>query len=77
MDQQDDKKINMTVLRSSCGDDDTCETFSVIDTDPEGGYVIGKVVTDPAIVAAHAHKIGPGEALFRVPRSLAPEVFGT
>lgn len=69
-------KINVTVHRGSCGDDDTCTAFTTIDTDPDGGYVIVELVTDPEVLAAHAHRIGPGEGLGRVPRDLAPEVFG-
>lgn len=71
----DDREPRMTVHRSSCGDDDTCDSFTTIDTDPEGGYVIGTLVTDPAIIAAHGRKLGPGEVVIRLDRALAPEVW--
>jgi hypothetical protein len=77
MDHAQPRAVRVTVHRDgSCGDGDTCPAFTTIDTDPGGGYVIGELVVDPDIVAAHAHKMGPGEVLSRVSRSLAPEVFG-
>lgn len=69
--------ITVTVHRSvSCRDGETCPAFTTVDTDPTGGYVIHTIVTDPDVLAAHAHLIGPGESLGRIGRTLAPEVFG-
>lgn len=68
--------IKVTIHRGDdCADDETCPAFATIDTDPAGGYVIGKQVTDPDVLTAFAHKIGAGEVLSRVPRRYGPEVF--
>jgi hypothetical protein len=79
MNQLNENEVQVTVLRvdNTCPDVDSCPAFTTVNTDQEWGYVIVKEVTDPAILAAHAKHIGPGERLGRVPRHLAPEVFGS
>ncbi len=64
----------------SCGTDETCEQFTSINTDPGGGYVSSKRVSrwsraGRAARRAHAGKIGRGEILTRMDRSIAPEVW--
>ena len=73
----DHDQPSVTVHRKGdCDESPVCPAFTTVDTDPTGGYVVHTVVTDPGVLAAHAHLIGPGEALGRVDRALAPEVFG-
>jgi hypothetical protein len=54
----------------SCSEDRICEGLFAIDSDPEGLYVQGSVVTDPDILAGTP----AGEVVIRVTRSLLPEV---
>ena len=65
--------MTVTVLRGSCGEGDTCP--KIADTGhPEFLHVVGEPETDPAVLAAMASHLGSGEVVYRLPRSLLPEV---
>jgi hypothetical protein len=69
-------RINVTVLRGGCADEETCPAVTRIDHDPAGRYLIGERVTDPEILMAHASRMAPNEVLVRFPQELIPEVDG-
>lgn len=69
--------MKITTLRTtagSCPDVYTCPSVHALDLHPERRYVITTVETDPAILAAFDHLIGPGEQLGWAPAELLPEV---
>jgi hypothetical protein len=72
----DANMIEVTVLRTdpSCTDTNTCHGITQVAGDDEFFYLVGDPVTDPALLAAHAHRIGEGEQLFRFRRRVIPEV---
>jgi hypothetical protein len=59
--------------KDSCADGIKCPAIAEVDG-MEDLYVIVTDETDPAILAAFADRVGPGERLGRVPRSLLPEM---
>ena len=67
-------KITISVLRGNCADEETCPAVTRVEHDPDGRYLIGERVTDPDILAAHAHRMATGEVLVRFPVGLIPEV---
>jgi hypothetical protein len=67
-------EIVVRVLRGTCADEETCPAVTRIEHDAEGRYLIGERVTDPAILAAHAHRMAADEVLVRFPIGLIPEV---
>lgn len=68
------EEIVVTVLRGTCADEETCPAVTRIEHDPEGRYLIGERVTDPAVLAAHAHRMAEHKVLVRFPAHLIPEV---
>jgi hypothetical protein len=72
----DANKIEVTVLRNDpgCPDTNTCHGITQVVGDDEFLYFVGDPVTDPALLAAHAARIGEGEQLFRFRRRVIPEV---
>ena len=80
MNSKNTPRVTVHRIDPRCGDEDTCEQFTTMDTDPEGGYVIAKRVSrwsraGRAARRAHRGKIGRGEVLTRMDRELAPEVW--
>lgn len=63
----------VVVLRGSCADDETCPKITDAGH-PDDLHVIAVPETDPAVLAAHAKHMGPGEILVRFPRRHLPEV---
>lgn len=57
-----------------CPDGKICPSKDLVDLHPDRVYMIGNVVTDPALLAAFGPRIGPGEALYWQPVELHPEV---
>ncbi len=60
--------MKITTLRTlsggdSCPEGCVCPSIHTLDLHPERRYVITKQETDPAILAAFAHLIGPSEQL--------------
>lgn len=76
MDPKDLQPIEVTVVRKAkdCSDDEECPTVTKVNARPGRHYFVGILETDPEILAAHAGKIGPGEALFWEPDTLIPEL---
>lgn len=71
----DHRAPKITMVRGNqCPDRKTCPGVHLADIDPGGAYVIGKRVTDPAVLEAFAEMIGSDEVLNRVPIELIPEV---
>ena len=72
----DASKIEVTVLRKdpSCTDTNTCHGITQVAGDDEFLYFVSDPVTDPALLAAHADRIGECEQLFRFRRRVIPEV---
>ena len=69
--------MKITTLRTTagdCPDGETCPSKDLVDVHPDRVYMIGNVVTDPDLLAAFAHRIGPGEQLYWQPAALHPEV---
>lgn len=69
--------MKITTLRTtagSCPDVATCPSVDLIDEHPDRVYMIAKVETDPRILTAFAHRIGPGEGLVWHPRELHPDI---
>jgi hypothetical protein len=67
--------MNMTVLRSaSCIEGDTCPMIGSVDVYPDELLIVGRQVTDPAVLAEFASHIGLGEILSAIPVTLLPEV---
>lgn len=67
--------MKITTLASvACPDIVQCPSKDLIDLYPDRVYMIGKVETDPTILAAFAARIGAGEALYHQPVELHPEV---
>lgn len=73
MDETDVAVPEVTVLRGSCGDDETCPVQTTVSTRPGRIYYVATIETDPDIVAAYAGRVGPGEILVWQPDDL-PEV---
>lgn len=63
----------ITWLRGSCQDANTCEGVAKVRGD-QLIYVVAKAVTDPDRLAAFAHRMGDGEVLVTVTDSLFPEL---
>lgn len=54
----------VTVLRQGrCPDDETCFIAGTVPARPGKVQVVAQTVTDPQLIAAYRHKIGPGEVL--------------
>jgi hypothetical protein len=72
-------EIKVTVLRitgdedSLCTDGDWCPALLSVEGVP-GRFVVGKEVTDPAVRAALAKFVGPGETVTWTPPDLITEV---
>ncbi|MPZ66636.1 MAG: hypothetical protein GEU83_14370 [Pseudonocardiaceae bacterium] len=68
--------MKITTLRTTeqCPDIKTCPSIHALDLHPDRRYVVTTDETDPAILAAFDHLIGPGERLGWVPTELLPEV---
>lgn len=68
--------VKITTLRttSDCPDIVKGPSVDLVDLHPDRVYMIGKVETDPAIVAAFDQRIGPGEALYWQPAELHLEL---
>lgn len=65
--------MKITTLRTSdCPDEIQCVSIHDLDIHPERRYVITKQETDPAVLAAFAHLIGPGEQLGFGPADMFP-----
>jgi hypothetical protein len=67
-------EIAIVTLRSTCPDTRTCPAIKAVPTTPGSRYVIGKRVTDPALLGAFAAHLGDGEDVLEVPAELLPEV---
>lgn len=75
----DDQLIEVTVLRAndpSCPDGNSCPAVTRVKQRPGRHYLIAVPETDPAVLAAHASRMGPGEVLVWQPDDLVPEVDG-
>lgn len=63
-------EYQITVLRQAdkdfCPDDETCFIAGTVPARPGKVQIVGKLVSDPQLVSAYAHKIGPGEGLFEI-----------
>ncbi len=69
--------MKITTLRTTaenCPDITTCPSIHTLDLHPGRRYLVTKQETDPAILAAFAPHIGPGEQLGWAPAELLPEV---
>lgn len=55
-------------LRGTCPDSGVCPTVYRCDTDPEIGYVQGRIVTDPTVLDGIT--VPPHETVVEVPLSL-------
>lgn len=67
--------MKITVLRSaSCVEGDTCPMIGRVDTDPAWLRMVVIPETDPAVLAAFASHMGPGEILVKFPADQLPEV---
>jgi hypothetical protein len=65
--------MKITTLRTTaenCPDTWTCPSIHDLDLHPDRRYVVTTTETDPAILAAFDHLIGPGEQLGWVPTEL-------
>lgn len=72
-----DPPIEVTVLRGSdpaCPDGNSCPTVTRVTQRPGRHYLVATPETDPAVLAAHAPYMGPGEVLVWQPDDLVPEV---
>jgi hypothetical protein len=66
------RKITLRIVAEDlCGESPTCPVRAKIDEDPNNTYFVGKTDIDPDVRAALADRIGPGEALFKVPNHVA------
>jgi hypothetical protein len=67
--------MKITVLRAaSCIEGDTCPLIGRVDVYPDELLIVARQVTDPAVLAQFASRMGPGEILGAVPVTLLPEV---
>lgn len=61
------RPYEVTVLRQAtcdpCPDDETCFIAGTVPARPGKVQAVAQTVADPALIAAYAHKIGPGEVL--------------
>lgn len=62
------RKINRTRIATDCPNTVTCNAVDVLDHDPDGVYVTGQQVTDPAVLASIPR--AEHEATVRWPREL-------
>jgi hypothetical protein len=67
-------EIEIVTLRTSCPDGRTCPAVKAVPSMPGSRYIVGKRVTDPALLAAFAPHLAPDEDLIEVPTELLPEV---
>lgn len=66
------RKITIRVIQElSCPEGPVCPLQAVVDQDPDNTYFVYKTDIDPDIAAAFAGRIGPGEALGKVPNQIA------
>lgn len=66
--------VQITVLsQEPCADGIRCPLVAEV-AGEEDLFVISKDVTDPELLAAFADRIGPGERLTRITRSVITEV---
>jgi hypothetical protein len=55
-------------------DDETCLLLGEIDNRPGKVQAVARRVTDPELIAAYAHRAGPGEVLVKFDRT---DILGT
>jgi hypothetical protein len=66
-----DPEVKLTLVRGGpCPDTRTCP--AVYKSNRRTVLIVGKIVTDPAVLAQAA--VGPGEVLSEIPEELLPEV---
>jgi hypothetical protein len=65
--------IQVTVLRGSCADDETCPKITDAG-DPDAFHLVAVPETDPQLLAQHARHIAAREVLVRFPRHYLTDV---